>query len=200
MSRRAFFIAGSVVRKEKRPVSGPEAIGNVASGGEVGMKSSGLGWKPGIGFGREPDQGRDGRKIDGKMIDIEAIPENLPSLQAFVEDQLGAAGCRMKELLQISVAVEEIFVNIAHYAYGKATGRAKVFVKLTGDPATVTITFVDQGTPYNPLLKEDPDVTLSARDRQVGGLGIFMTKKAMDEVQYEYRNGCNILTLKKRLT
>ena len=105
----------------------------------------------------------------------------------------------MKAQMQISVAVEEIFVNIASYAYAPDKGSATVCVEVSGDPVTVTITFVDRGVPYDPLAKEDPDVTLSADERGIGGLGIFMTKKIMDDVAYEYRDGKNILTLKKNI-
>ena len=101
--------------------------------------------------------------------------------------------------MQIGVAVEEIFVNIANYAYHPDKGNATVRVEVSGDPVCVTITFVDHGVPYDPLAKDDPDVTLSADDREIGGLGIFMTKRIMDDVAYEYKDGQNILTLKKNL-
>ena len=101
--------------------------------------------------------------------------------------------------MQIELAVEEIFVNIANYAYAPEIGRATVRVSVSDDPLTVTITFIDCGVPYDPLKRSDPDVTLSAEEREIGGLGIFMTKKVMDEVAYEYKDGQNVLTLKKRL-
>ncbi len=101
--------------------------------------------------------------------------------------------------MQIELAVEEIFVNIANYAYAPEIGRATVRVSVSDDPLTVTITFIDRGVPYDPLKRSDPDVTLSAEEREIGGLGIFMTKKVMDEVAYEYKDGQNVLTLKKRL-
>ena len=101
--------------------------------------------------------------------------------------------------MQIDVAVEEIFVNIASYAYAPLTGIAKVRVEISDDPATAVITFIDRGTPYDPLAKKDPDIHASADERSIGGLGIFMTKKMMDEVKYEYRDGENILVLKKKL-
>ena len=105
----------------------------------------------------------------------------------------------MKAQMQISVAVEEIFVNIANYAYKPDKGKAIVRVEVTDKPVAVAITFVDHGVPYDPLAKVDPDVTLAAHEREIGGLGIFMTKKIMDDVAYEYRDGQNILTLKKNL-
>ena len=105
----------------------------------------------------------------------------------------------MKTQMQIDVAVEEIFVNIASYAYAPLTGIAKIRVEITEDPATAVITFIDRGIPYDPLAKKDPDIHASVDDRSIGGLGIFMTKKMMDEVKYEYRDGENILILKKKL-
>ena len=132
-------------------------------------------------------------------LELEATDENLSAVQAFVEERLEATDCPMKLLLQIGVAVEEIFVNIAHYAYTPSVGKATVRVEVLEDPVTVEITFVDHGVPYDPLAKEDPDVSLSAEERGIGGLGIFMTKRMMDEVNYEYRDGANILTLKKGL-
>ena len=101
--------------------------------------------------------------------------------------------------MQIELAVEEIFVNIAHYAYRPQIGQATVRVEVKEEPLSVIITFIDRGVPYDPLKRSDPDVTLSAEEREIGGLGIFMTKKVMDEVAYEYKDGQNVLTLKKRL-
>ena len=132
-------------------------------------------------------------------LEVEALKENLPGVQEFVEEKLEAAGCPMKAQMQILLAVEEIFVNIASYAYGPESGTATVRVEVHEDPVAVTVTFVDHGIPYDPMAKEDPDVTLSAEERKIGGLGIFMTKKIMDDVAYEYKDGKNILTLKKNL-
>jgi len=108
-------------------------------------------------------------------------------------------GCPPKAEMHIEVAAEEIFVNIAHYAYAPQKGSATVRVEVGEDPVSVTITFMDRGTPYDPLSREDPDVTLGAEERAIGGLGVFITKKTMDDVAYEYRDGRNILTLKKNL-
>ncbi len=130
---------------------------------------------------------------------IEADTQNLPEVQAFVGERLEAADCPPKAKMQIDLAVEEIFVNIASYAYSPGKGSATVRVEVSKEPVAVTITFVDHGVPYDPLAREDPDVKLSAGERQIGGLGIFMTKQIMDDVSYEYRDGQNILTLKKNL-
>ncbi len=132
-------------------------------------------------------------------LELEAVVENLDEVQGFVEERLESEDCSMKARMQIGLAVEEVFVNIAQYAYGSSSGKAIVRVEVTKDPIAVKITFIDHGKPYDPLTHEDPDVTLSAEERDVGGLGIFLTKKSMDDVNYEYKNGQNILTLKKNL-
>ncbi len=132
-------------------------------------------------------------------LELEAIPENLEEVQAFVDDRLEKTDCSPKAQMQIDVAVEEIFINIASYAYAPDKGKAVVRVEVSDDPVTVKITFVDHGIPYDPLAKEDPDVNLPADQRDAGGLGIFMTKKFMDDVNYTYMDGQNILTLMKNL-
>ena len=99
--------------------------------------------------------------------------------------------------MQIDVAIEEIFVNIAHYAYPEGEGDAVISVGADTAAGGVQIVFEDEGIPYDPLKNEDPDITLSAEDRPIGGLGIFMVKKSMDEVSYEYKDGKNRLTIKK---
>jgi anti-sigma regulatory factor (Ser/Thr protein kinase) len=95
--------------------------------------------------------------------------------------------------------VEEIFVNIASYAYAPGVGDAVVRFESSQDPASVTITFIDSGVPYDPVQKDDPDVTLSAEERGIGGLGIYMAKKAMDDMKYVYRDGQNILSISKSI-
>lgn len=130
---------------------------------------------------------------------IPAKTECLDEVLAFVEKQLEEYECPMKIRIQISVAVEEIFVNIAHYAYEKGEGDASIQVEAAGEPLQVTITFSDGGIPYNPLSRAEPDITLSAEERGIGGLGIYLVKKSMDDVVYEYRDGKNVLTIKKVL-
>lgn len=132
-----------------------------------------------------------------REITIDALTENLDRVLAFVDGELEAVDCPMRAQMQIDVAVEELFVNIAHYAYKPGTGQAVVRVETRAEPRSVSITFVDRGVPYDPLAKEDPDVTLAAEDRPIGGLGIYMVKKSMDEVVYEYRDGQNILCISK---
>ena len=132
-------------------------------------------------------------------IVVEALADHLPEVLAFVDDYLEQMDCPMKTQMQIDVAVEEIFVNIASYAYAPKTGKAKIRVETGSSPPTVKITFMDSGVPYDPLAKEDPDVTLSADERAIGGLGIFMVKKNMDDMHYEYKDDQNILTIEKKL-
>ena len=132
-------------------------------------------------------------------LEIEATTENLAEVQDFVRRQLEKIDCSPRAQMQFELAVEEIFVNIASYAYTPDKGSATVRVELSEEPTTVTITFIDHGVPYDPLAREDPDLSLAAEDREIGGLGIFLTKNSMDDVSYEYKNGQNILTLKKKL-
>ncbi|MBQ7593134.1 MAG: SpoIIE family protein phosphatase [Synergistaceae bacterium] len=134
-----------------------------------------------------------------KELTIEADVNNLEKVISFVDEQLEAHDCSPKIQMQIDVAVEELFVNIAHYAYNPETGPATVRVELQEEPLAVLITFIDNGVPYDPLAKEDPDITLPAEERQIGGLGIYMVKKSMDDIVYEYKDGKNILTIKKEL-
>ena len=118
---------------------------------------------------------------------------------AFLEAHLEEAGCSPKIQMEIELAVEEIFSNIANYAYHPGIGDVSIRFEVESDPKTAVITMQDQGQPYDPLSKEDPDVTLSVEDRSIGGLGIYLTKKTMDDIKYEYRDGSNILTMKKKL-
>ena len=130
---------------------------------------------------------------------FDASLDQLEAVLAFVDGELEAMDCPMKTQMQIQIAVEEIFVNIASYAYQPQTGTATIRVEPGSAPQSVAITFIDRGVPYDPLAKPDPDVTLSAEERRIGGLGIFMVKKSMDDMTYEYRDGQNILTIQKNL-
>ena len=132
-------------------------------------------------------------------INVKASLENLQEVIAFVDGFVEELGASMKAQMQIDVAVEEIFVNIASYAYAPDTGDATIKIGKDPENNKVFITFVDSGKPYNPLEKEDPDITLSAEERGVGGLGIFMVKKSMDDMRYEYKDGQNIVTIMKKL-
>ena len=134
-----------------------------------------------------------------KDITVDATLDNLEVVQNFVSEELESQGCSMKVMMQIEIAVEEIYVNIVHYAYNPEIGKATIRCEVTDNPMQVIIQFMDSGVPFDPLAKEDADITLSAEERQIGGLGIFMVKKSMDEVSYEYKEGKNVLTIRKVL-
>ena len=138
------------------------------------------------------------RLLPSEELILPAVVENLEEVQAFVAERIGA-DCPFKIRMQIDLAVEEIFVNIASYAYAPGEGEARVRVRVSDAPSAVTITFRDRGVPYDPLARDDPDVSTLASDRQIGGLGVFLTKQIMDEVRYEYTDGQNVLTMKKNL-
>lgn len=131
-------------------------------------------------------------------LTVEATTENLYEVLGFIDERLEAADCSPATQMRIDLAVEEIFVNVANYAYAPQTGDVTVTFAVE-EPMTAVITFEDSGVPYDPLKKEDPDVTLDARERQIGGLGIFMVKKNVDDLSYEYRDGKNVLKIKKAL-
>lgn len=134
-----------------------------------------------------------------KELVIEAKKENLPKVIGFVDEQLESVECSMASKTTIDIAVEELFINIASYAYESEIGTATLQVAVVENPLSVEITFIDNGVQYDPLAKEDPDITLSLHQRKIGGLGIFMVKKSMDDVTYEYKDGKNILTIRKNL-
>ena len=134
------------------------------------------------------------------VLKIEAALDNLDEVLAFVDQRLEENECPMKVQTQIDIAVEEIFVNIASYAYSPGKGNAEIGVEVSDDPLEVTIRFADSGIPYDPLAKEDPDITLPAEERPIGGLGIYMVKKSMDYVEYEHKDGQNIFIIRKKLS
>ena len=142
--------------------------------------------------------GRSEEKVPDELT-LEATDENLEKALAFIDERLEKLGCPAPKQMQIDVAVEELFVNVAHYAYAPETGKITLRFESKGDPLRAVITFIDRGTPYDPLSKPDPDVTLSADDRPIGGLGIYMVKKSVDDMRYEFKDGQNILTISKLL-
>ena len=128
----------------------------------------------------------------------EARLERLPEVLAFIDGLLEQMDCPMKTQMQLDVAVEEVYANITHYAYAAGGGPATVRIAAEEGP-TMVITFVDQGIPYNPVAKSDPDITLSAEARQIGGLGVYMVKKSMDDMAYRREGDRNVLTIRKRI-
>ena len=132
-------------------------------------------------------------------LTIRANLNNLNDVMAFVDAELEKLDCPMKAQMQIDVAVDELFSNIVRYAYGDGTGDATVRFSFDEQERAAEITFLDSGVPFDPLAKADPDVTLTIEEREIGGLGIFLVRKTMDEVSYQYRDGSNILCLKKKI-
>ncbi len=132
-------------------------------------------------------------------LTVDAVVENIEKVTAFVDEQLEELGCPIKAQMQIDIAIDELFGNIAHYAYNPDVGPATVRVEVVEEPLSVVITFIDNGVPYDPLAMKEPDITLSAEEREIGGLGIYMVKKTMDDIVYEYKNGQNILKIRKNI-
>lgn len=131
---------------------------------------------------------------------FEAKVEELDNVLSFIGEVAEESGCSPKIQTQMEIATEELFVNIAHYAYGEQTGKAWITAKVSEESDIISVVFEDEGAPYNPLEKEDPDITQSAEDRMIGGLGIYMVKKSMDNMEYRWENGRNFLTITKRIT
>ena len=128
-----------------------------------------------------------------------AKTEALPDILGFVEETLEGYGCPMKIQMAVCVAIEEVFVNVAHYAYGNGEGDMNLGIGFDEENRTITFRMTDKGVPFDPLQKPDPDITLSAEEREIGGLGIFIAKKTMDSLSYSYENGENILTMLKTI-
>ena len=128
-----------------------------------------------------------------------AKTEMLNDVLGYVEQTLESFDCPMKTQMAICVALEEVFVNVAHYAYPCGEGDMTLSIAFDEASRAVTFRMADQGVPFDPLQKPDPDITLSAEDRQIGGLGIFIAKKTMDSIQYAYENGENVLTMIKKI-
>ena len=142
--------------------------------------------------------GRQEAELKGKELTLEAKIENNESFTDFINAELDAMDCPVKARMQIDTAVDEVLANVANYSYGDETGPVSVLITKEDDPRTVILRFADNGIPFNPLEKDVPDtISLSADDRPIGGLGIYLVRKLMDEVSYEYRDGKNILLLKK---
>lgn len=134
-----------------------------------------------------------------KELTLDATIENVTAVTSFVDEQLERLGCPPESQAQIDIAIDELFSNIAYYAYNPETGPATVRVEVLEEPLSVEITFIDSGVAYNPLAKDDPDLSLSADEREIGGLGIFIVKNSMDDVAYEYKDGKNILRIRKNI-
>ena len=134
-----------------------------------------------------------------KEITITAVVENLSSVLEIVDQELEAAGASMKVQMQVDVAIEELFVNVSRYAYAPETGEVRIQIGFDKQTSALMVTFIDSGVPFDPVAKLDPDITLSAQEREIGGLGIFIAKKNMDSMEYRREDGKNILTVTKRI-
>lgn len=134
-----------------------------------------------------------------KEITIDALIENINTVTAFVDDLLDEIDCPMKSKIQIHIVIDEILGNICHYAYKGSVGTVTVSVEFQNTPKAICLTFTDNGIPYNPLETEDPDITLPSEERNIGGLGIYLVKRNMDEIKYEYINKQNRLWMEKKL-
>ncbi len=136
---------------------------------------------------------------DGNSIIVNAVDDAVDPVQAFIREKLLHYGCDKKPLMQIRLAVEEIFVNIISYAYRPDIGKAEISCTVDEDPLCVTIQFMDSGKPFDPLAKEDADVSGRMFLERAGGFGIHLVKNTMDDVDYEYKDGKNILRIRKNL-
>ena len=127
---------------------------------------------------------------------IENIGTMTEELNAWFEEN----DVSMKVILQMDVVLDEMLSNIAFYAYGDTPGDMTVEASMINDNKTLKLVFSDTGIAFDPLKKPDPDITLSAEERKIGGLGIFMVKKTMDHVSYERKDDTNIFTVEKNLS
>ena len=130
-------------------------------------------------------------------ISLKAVIANVRTVTEWVDEKLEQLGCPLKVQMQIDVAIDELFSNIAHYAYPDGAGEA--CIRFSFENRTISVTFLDRGIPFNPLDLPAPDVSLSATERKPGGLGIFLVRKTMDAVDYRYESGQNILTIQKKI-
>ena len=135
-----------------------------------------------------------------KEVVLEAKTENLDQLLEVMDQELKRLGCPPKKMKQVKIAIEEVFINICSYAYDSEVGKVIVRIESDEEYAVISVQFVDEGKPFNPLENSEPDFTKPFEERDVGGLGIFMVKKYMDEVTYEYRDNQNILSMKKKIS
>ena len=127
----------------------------------------------------------------------EATADSLPEAMSFVEELLEQHDAGIKASMAITVALEEMFINIVHYAYPDSTGEIEMDIDFDGDD--IIIHLKDNGIEFDPMAKEDPDITLSAEDRQIGGLGIYMVKKSMDHCEYHRENDVNHFMMRRNI-
>ena len=143
--------------------------------------------------------GKETPMTETKTLTIDAKVDKLHDVLGFIDAVLEEQDCPPKAQMQIDLSVEELFVNIASYAYPDSEGQAEIRIRTFGEPKQAEIVLLDSGIPYDPTKNEDPDITMAAEDRDIGGLGVFMVKKYMDSIQYAYENGQNVLTITKTI-
>lgn len=139
------------------------------------------------------------KEIGAEAVTVDAVMENLEKVLSFIRNQLNEAQGGMLDCLTLEIVVEELYTNIASYAYGNHTGTVTVKCSVKREPLELTVTFMDRGIPYNPLEHKDPDIKAPLEQRKIGGNGILMAKEMMDGIQYEFKDGMNILTIKKEM-
>ena len=132
-----------------------------------------------------------------KELTVEAIVEQIETVTEFVNAELEKLDCPMKARIQLDIAIDEIVSNIAYYAYGEKTGSVTVRIEALQEEIGVQLMFLDSGFPYDPLTRQDPDISAEIEERKEGGLGIFLVRKTMDDMKYEYKDGQNCLTIRK---
>lgn len=125
-----------------------------------------------------------------KEIRVPAIRENVAAISAFTEDTLNEMECSPKVTMKFLIAMDEIITNVVNYS-----GAKEMTVQISKEDGVVSVRILDDGKPFDPLQHADPDITLDASEREIGGLGIYMVKKSMDDVIYFYEDGRNVLKL-----
>ncbi len=138
--------------------------------------------------------------IQSSSFTLKALPANFSAAQDKVRAFLEPYPCSMRTLLELDMLIEEVFINIAHYAYTDGEGDATIILSLNDSKDTLRMTFCDKGIPYNPLLKESPDITSDANSRAIGGLGIFLVQKYADDLSYEHKDNENRFTIYKKIS
>jgi anti-sigma regulatory factor (Ser/Thr protein kinase) len=133
-------------------------------------------------------------------LEIDATLENLKSVNEFIKKILNENKCSKRDEMSLKMAIEEIYINIVNYAYTPNIGKVKINSEVKNDKFSIVLNFIDEGKPFNPLEQDEPDFDLDVEGRDAGGFGIFIVKDKVDDISYEYKDGKNILTIKKNLT
>lgn len=131
------------------------------------------------------------------QIIVKAAVDSLDAVNDFLSAEMEKADLSMKLQTSLALVVEEVFVNIAHYAY--APGEGDATIQFTIENNELRLTFIDEGKAYDPLSHEDPDITAKAEDREIGGLGIMLVKRIMDGAEYRREGDRNLFILSKKL-